>query len=244
MDVVSARELGWVGCRNARDVGGMPARDGRRTRAGTLLRTDTLTRLEPEGREAFEALAVGRIIDLRSPGEMDGRPHPYADGEVYVQIPWNDAAREKDRVPGSERTQADRYRGSLERNTAQVAAVVTAVATSPAGLPVVVHCVDGKDRTGLLVGLLLDLVGVPRELIAADYALSAERLEVERRLAAHDGTAAERAEAEVGWRTPPEAMLRALEHLDSAHGGTRAYLLRSGVSAADLDRLLERLLTD
>ena len=42
----------------------------------------------------------------------------------------------------------------------------------------VVHCRAGKDRTGLLIAFLLDLVGVPREVIAEDYALSEARLGV------------------------------------------------------------------
>jgi protein-tyrosine phosphatase len=36
----------------------------------------------------------------------------------------------------------------------------------------VIHCVAGKDRTGILVALLLDLLGVSRNLIIEDYLLS------------------------------------------------------------------------
>ena len=55
------------------------------------------------------------------------------------------------------------------------AAAITAVAhAGPGGI--LVHCVGGRDRTGLVTLLLLALVGVPAEEIAADYVLSAERL--------------------------------------------------------------------
>jgi len=40
------------------------------------------------------------------------------------------------------------------------------------GEPALIHCAAGKDRTGLVVGLLLDAVSVRREAIAEDYALS------------------------------------------------------------------------
>jgi protein-tyrosine phosphatase len=41
---------------------------------------------------------------------------------------------------------------------------------------VLVHCAVGRDRTGLIALLLLALVGVVAEDIAADYALSASGL--------------------------------------------------------------------
>jgi protein tyrosine/serine phosphatase len=41
---------------------------------------------------------------------------------------------------------------------------------------VVVHCVGGRDRTGLVAMLLLAAVGVDADTIAEDHALSAERL--------------------------------------------------------------------
>ena len=50
-----------------------------------------------------------------------------------------------------------------------------AVAHAPEG-GIVIHCVGGKDRTGLLSAFLLHLAGVDDETIAADYALSEERL--------------------------------------------------------------------
>ena len=69
----------------------------------------------------------------------------------------------------------DVYLIFLERFRDNVAAAVRAVARAPEG-GVVIHCVGGKDRTGLLAAFLLHLAGVDDETIAADYALSEERL--------------------------------------------------------------------
>ena len=44
--------------------------------------------------------------------------------------------------------------------------------TDPAAYPAVIHCSVGKDRTGILVALLLSVVGVEDDDIVADYALS------------------------------------------------------------------------
>ena len=69
----------------------------------------------------------------------------------------------------------DVYMIFLERFRENAAAGVRAVARAPAG-GVLVHCVGGKDRTGLLSAFLLGLAGVGIQEIAADYALSEERL--------------------------------------------------------------------
>ena len=39
-------------------------------------------------------------------------------------------------------------------------------------LPLLVHCSAGKDRTGLLVALVLSVLGTPRELVVSDYTLT------------------------------------------------------------------------
>ena len=43
---------------------------------------------------------------------------------------------------------------------------------------VLVHCAAGKDRTGTVVALALDVAGVSRELIAGDYLATAGRIEL------------------------------------------------------------------
>src|SRR5206468_8651090 len=69
----------------------------------------------------------------------------------------------------------DVYLIFLERFNENVAAAIRAVANAPEG-GVVIHCAGGKDRTGLLTAFLLHLAGVGTDEIAADYALSEERL--------------------------------------------------------------------
>src|SRR5204863_3881335 len=65
----------------------------------------------------------------------------------------------------------------VERNQGLVAAVIKAVAAGLEDGCVLVHCHGGKDRTGIVVALLLSLVGVSRETIAQDFALSEAMLE-------------------------------------------------------------------
>ncbi|GAA1249383.1 tyrosine-protein phosphatase [Oryzihumus leptocrescens] len=237
---MGVRDLDWSGCVNARDVGGLPVTGGGRVRAGALLCTDTLDRLDARGRAAFADHAVARIVDLRSPREI-GAEHPFAGHPAYRLVPWIDEDRDHERDAEAEVDVHVLYRGSLDRNVVRVGEAVRTVAAGLEDGAVVVHCHAGKDRTGLLVGLLLDLVGVPREVVADDYAHSGERLGVEAMIEELAPGSAERADAERAWRTPASAMHGALEHVDRAHGGTRAYLSSCGVPGSVLDRVAELL---
>jgi protein tyrosine/serine phosphatase len=228
----------WSGCLNARDIGGLPTRYGVPTRSGALYRTDSPDNLDDAGRNAFVAVGAGLVLDLRSDWELR-QPHLFDGSASYQRIPWIDPAAESTRDAGSEPLLADIYRGSLDRNKAQIAKAFRALIDAPADAPVVVHCKSGKDRTGLLVALWLDLVGVPRETIAADYAVSEERLGILARLA--ELPADERPAAEILWRTLPSTILDSLEYVDRRYGGVRSYLARIGLTDAEIHRLAARL---
>ena len=176
------------------------------------------------------------MIGLRSDFELTGDPHPYGAEAFYRRIPWLDPERGHERDAAAEKTLDDPYRSSLDRNTNQDAAVVRAFLDAPDG-PAVVHCAAGKDRTGLLVALLLDLVGVPREVIAADYAASEVSLGILDRLEQHPGTPEERPEAEVLWRTLPATILESLEHPDREYDGVAGHLRTCGLTDGELHAL-------
>jgi protein tyrosine/serine phosphatase len=108
---------------------------------------------------------------------------------------------------------------------------------------VLIHCLAGKDRTGIAVALLLSVVGVDDEQIAADYALSALALEAERLAALAAATDDEtRERIERGYDGRAETMLATLTHLRTRHGGAEAYLVRAGLSGDDIARIRARLL--
>lgn len=252
--------LDWSGCRNTRDLGGLPTRYGVRTRAGALIRTDSLHALDATGRATFAEVRAGLVLDLRSdseigerypdagapggdavppvagtPGEGAVRPvaaahpvagaHPLAGDPAYRRISWIDPVRDAEFVPSP--GLAEVYRGSLRRNAAHIVQILRAVADAPADRPVVVHCHAGKDRTGLLIALLLELAGVPRDVIAADYAVSEVRLGLQ--------------DCDEFRRTRPETILDSLGFVDSAYGGIRGYLGWLGLSAGEIHRLVARL---
>ena len=80
--------LDWPGLANARDLGGLPV-EGGAIREGALIRTESLTRLTEPDR--LRDAGVSLIVDLRRPNESP-EPHPFADDEIYVNLPVEDPA--------------------------------------------------------------------------------------------------------------------------------------------------------
>jgi protein tyrosine/serine phosphatase len=238
----ATRALAWDACLNVRDLGGITTEEGRRVRRGALVRSDQLCRLNDQGRDAFLAHGVRTVIDLRTPAEVEKAPDPsWHDHRVdYVLIPQQSEQlwRELDPIA---RTRAERDALVLDRRAEPIAAMARAVArASPGG--VLIHCLAGKDRTGIAIALLLGLVGVDDAQIAADYTLSVAALasELEAALAAARDEEA-RARIERGYDAREETMLATLAHLRTRHGGAAAYLTRAGLSDADIDRIRARL---
>ncbi|MFI7122357.1 tyrosine-protein phosphatase [Amycolatopsis sp. NPDC049868] len=158
-------KLVWEGCLNGRDVGGLLSADGRRTRYGALLRSDSHTRLTAEGIAAVRAAGIGRILDLRWARETALEPSPFADDPMYRNAPLIAELAEQ----GT--TMPDAYRTMLDDNQRQITGVFVQLSDAPPG-PLAVHCSAGRDRTGVLVALALSVAGVPPASIAADYALT------------------------------------------------------------------------
>ena len=239
-----SRRLEWEALLNARDLGGLPTAGGRETRWGAVVRSDSLSSLTPAGRDAAVAYGIRTIVDLRLPFELKDEPNPFAardqHGVAYHNVSFIDPAS---RPPGMATTLAEDYLGMLDRFGRRVARVVTTIADAPDG-GVVIHCAAGKDRTGLIVALLLSTAGVAPELIADDYALTAESLRSrdERYLAEGPGERAEREAAIRHFRARPEVMAEVLAGLDDRYGGAERYLLGIGVRPADVDRIRARLL--
>jgi protein tyrosine/serine phosphatase len=230
-------ELAWDGCVNVRDVGG-------------IVRADNIRLLSDEGWQALVDHGVRRVIDLRFPQELaDDVPRDAPVEVVHISLlgkgysaEWQD---EFDAAMDRSQTAADylewSYLEFLERFRDRFVLAFEAIANAPGG-PVVVHCMGGKDRTGLVVALALRLAGESVDAAAADYARSEANLAG--RHAAWVGAApnpAERRRREMLLPTPASTMQSVLEELDRRYGSVEEYLLGGGLSAADVERVRARL---
>ena len=121
------------------------------------------------------------------------------------------------------------------------AAAAAAIPDAPAG-GVVVHCAGGKDRTGLVVAFALTVAGVDRDVVAADYAVTEQRLREENdRYLAGITDESRRERIRELQATRPQTMLQTLEHIESKYGGVPAYLAKGGFDAAAQSALRSRL---
>ncbi|MFY1700860.1 MULTISPECIES: tyrosine-protein phosphatase [Micromonospora] len=229
---------------NFRDVGGYRGHDGRAVRWGRLYRSDSLHRIDDTDREAFAALGVRTVIDLRRPYEVtrDGRVPDFT-GLTWRHVhPEHAEWDQRPYQPGTDlaRYLADRYADLAQTGTVGLASAVGLIAEN-AEAPVVVHCVAGKDRTGIVCALTLSVLGVSDEDIAEDYALTAEAA---RKFAAWAAaTMPERGELPPAWlASPAETMRLFLDELRAGYGSAEGYLRSAGVTDDQLAALREHLL--
>jgi len=160
------------GAFNFRDVGGYPAAGGRRTRAGRVYRSDTLAELTDADVDRLHDLGVATVVDLRTGEEVtrDGsnRLDPARVATTHLSILATESGESR-AAPPEEDGLAARYLWYLEVGSGAVAEAVR-LATDPANYPIVYHCTAGKDRTGVVVALLLSCAGVERPAVVEDYA--------------------------------------------------------------------------
>lgn len=218
------RYLRWDTCYNARDLGGHPTDDGGMTRWGALIRSDSVGRLNTQGRAALEAYGVRTIIDLRVPVEVRDEPSPFAEHAAIIThtlpLDPNDRTIGKAVIAHKEAglsATAAMNAAYLSTNQGQIAAILRAVADAPDG-GIVIHCHAGRDRTGLIVALLLGVAGVPAATISADYALS--------------------------FSAVSETMDATLDYLDRTHGSIMQYVRAIGLTDGEIARLRHRLRAD
>jgi protein tyrosine/serine phosphatase len=244
-----SRNLDWDGCLNVRDLGGHRTRDGSETRYGAVVRADSIRELTNEGWSAAVDYGVRTVVDLRMDVELEADPAAELPVDVvHVPIFQDDDEEafvevEAAATAAPDYTSATRevYLVFLERFRKNVAGAVAAVARAPEGA-VVVHCMGGKDRTGLVTALLLHVAGVDDEQIAADYALSEERLQPRHEAwLAEAGTEAERERIRRIAATPAESMVGVLAELERRHGSVEAYLRAGGLTDEDLRLARNRL---
>jgi len=235
---------------NFRDLGGLRARSGQVLRKGLIYRSEGPANFSAAHRDELAALGVRTVCDLRSEGERSADPNDWCGPACRVlHLSMNTDLRARDDAAW----ESFRSDPSPE-NTRRV--MMQAYATMPTTLsqhwpliteaivtgetPLIVHCTAGKDRTGVAIALLLELLQVSPEEIIADYAKSdifGENLRIA-------GTAEAGFLKTFGF-VPPEPVIglligterdflrAALQEIDRRWGSIERYFSSSGVDAAE-----------
>lgn len=238
MDIKTpVRRLLLTGSQNTRDLGGYPCRGGF-TRWRRFIRSDNILRLSACEAQYLRAAGLDTVIDLRSRGECENEPCALAAlpgfsvSQVSLNDSWDAVDFEGD-IPGS---MAGLYLHLLELSRARIAKVFGIIAKASGG--VLFHCAVGKDRTGVIAMLLLELAGVEQQDIIADYAVSDIYLSdiIRQQQAAFGSTI-----PDYTLYSRPASMRRTLEHLCGKYGGAENYLTGCGLSQAELRAVLDKL---
>lgn len=166
---------------NFRDLGGLPLAGGHRVKHRVLYRGPGPARLDDTHRDTLRALGIRLVCDLRSEPERQDGMHDCVEAQLLRLDLANDFADEASRAFGllKERPDADGAKDAMRAIYAAMPAALRAhwpvllEALYDGRVPVLVHCTAGKDRTGVLLALLLLFLGAREDAVLDDYLLSA-----------------------------------------------------------------------
>ncbi|MDE7401162.1 MAG: tyrosine-protein phosphatase [Clostridia bacterium] len=180
---------------NTRDLGGLPAADGKKIKHGKLLRSGKLSKLPKKTVDKLKRLGVTTVVDLRIFTEIEEHPDTLWEGVNYVHLPLLCTAtpgitREKSMkhtmVVESKRIKSEfgtgenymeqMYRSILlsEEPQQHLKTFLRLVIDNDGAI--LWHCSSGKDRAGIVAMLIESLLGVSEEVILADYTASSRFL--------------------------------------------------------------------
>ena len=219
---------------NLHDLGGLATPVGT-IRHGRLFRSANPDGLTASGWQQLHDAGIRTIVDLRNddelvdsvrPSELRVERRPVEDqGDPEFMDVWGDRL-------GS----PEYYLETTRRWPELIAAAVSAVADAPDG-GVLIHCMAGRDRTGMITAIVLELVGADRDTIFADYAQSARAINDWWRI--HGGPKGSRTDEELAGDLR-EAKVSLNEFLDELQA--EQFLVRAGLAADQLTLIRSRLL--
>lgn len=244
--VLAERRIPLDGASNFRDLGGYRTADGRRVRWGAVYRSDRLAELSDADCRIMSELRIGLVLDLRSDGERAEHPDrlDFAVRPAVALLPIEGQAGKEfaalieageRRLPLLRAVIAGGYRELVDDYRDVWTELFARLLAAP-GDALLVHCSAGQDRTGLAVALLLLALAVPREVVIADYMLTALWAPK------FDAPSSEVPFLREVWRPGPELLEAGLDAMVASHGSIDGYLRAIGVDEQMRAALRDRLL--
>jgi len=182
---LAVRLLPLEGGRNFRDLGGYTTEDGKTVKWGRVFRSGVMDGLTDGDYEYLSGLGITTVCDFREAEEREREPTKWGAGEIEYLTFAPPAEEDEQSNPlfaafsNSEATPDDvrkamaaGYFNMLLDEDEGYTAMFDQLAGG--AMPLAFNCSAGKDRAGTAAALLLTALGVPREQVVADYALSQE----------------------------------------------------------------------
>ncbi|GAB5489968.1 MAG: tyrosine-protein phosphatase [Phototrophicaceae bacterium] len=240
------RELDIVGTYNVRDLEGHITASGDFFESHVLIRAGNLDKLSEESQQKLLEYGVKTIMDVRDEWEAEHYPNPFEHSKAisYHNLPLiGDEFSDAVHLEASDYADLnERYIKYIEKCQTQIGKIISTIIDSETGI--IIHCHAGKDRTGIIIALMLASIGVSEDEIAEDYVLSHQNIQhliAEWRTYAeskgHDMAQFERENA-----TLPETILTMLAHIEKNFGSVDMYLQHCGLSTEQLNLLKTQFL--
>ena len=217
-----------------RDLGGYPTKNPAlpMTMYQRVLRSDAPYKLSEENLSFLRGITP-LVIDLRSELEYLQRPTAFEACPDFTVLHLTVEGGMD--LPESEDMMPAYMMGMVEAGS--LPGIFAALAQAESG--VLIHCAAGKDRTGIVSALLLELAGVADADIIADYQVSSSYISSYLKSALPGSC--QKPQLEIP--TKPEFMEKFLELFRRSYGSAEAYLLESGLSAEGIEALRRKLLS-
>ena len=236
------------GLANARDLGGLVTADGRTIKTGIVVRCDNPRSLTDQGQIDLASVVGPRtLIDLRTEPEVAHDGYVLADESItvlnFAMLPLSGISQEQIDAGACDNL-IDDYMGQIEVNGDSVMMALREIASAERH-PIVYHCTAGKDRTGIVTAMLLAILGVDHETIAADYHVTTANMvpiiERIRNAQVYKDNGLANAPAWI-FASDPETMLAFLDRMTAKYGSAEAWALQRGLSADEINSIRTLLL--
>lgn len=231
---------------NARDLGGYAA-DGGVTRYGVFVRSEMPVNLTERDRNTLKNYGIRTSVDLRQTKEIRKRASQFA-FEKWVRYVHLSAYPEEPTGMVWENTEEYEpgfswhfaYIRLIEEGKGWIKDILELAAECEGAMHF--HCFTGKDRTGVLAAMLLDIAGVCREDIAADYSLSQSLLDpfYAAQFPHFSKTDRDRNLEDKFLFTSPTNMFRFLDYVYEKYGGVSGLAYHCGVSKETLRKIRDK----
>ena len=242
---------------NFRDPCGIEASGKGLLREGVLFRSANPDKLNNDDLQKLKSLDIKTVIDLRAPHEIR-KGHKSVDHAYKLSLPldFQQTTRERLRPVIYKKDSEDLisdisnaiYLEILDASGAVFKQVMETLASTER-FPVLIHCQAGKDRTGIIIALILLSLGVERDVIISDFMKSNDEL-----LPFFKKQFLIRNILSFGF-FPYRNMLFAvqvkqrniesvLDRIDNHYGGIESFMRSAGISQSILDEVKEKFLPD
>ena len=167
---------------NIRDLGGLETKDGRHVKRGMLFRSSALAFFDEEELKPVRNLGIRTILDFRALKGIQKDPDPELEGAAYynkcaafqnflddLNSPGELASLifDEEQSGNAVEVLVSSYTASLAFSNESYKFMFDCLLAGEA--PMLFHCTNGKDRTGVAAMLILLALGIPEEVVKEDY---------------------------------------------------------------------------